>query len=178
MIERRIVRRYAEALFAAASKADVIERVESDLGLVAYALETSPSLMEVVRSPVVPRDKKKTVLQELFAGRVDGITLSFLDLLVEKRREEVALQVEPDYVELADEARGIVKAQVTTAVEPTPQERSRLAEKLRQITGRRVELSTNVDPDIIGGVIVRIGDTLIDGSIRGQLEALREKLIA
>ncbi len=177
MIERRVVRRYAKALFHAAQRTGAIDRVESDLGLVAYTLETIPSLMEAVRSPVIPRDRKKALLRDLFADKVHEVTLSFLDLLIEKRREEVVLETEPEYVLLADEARGIVKAEVTTAVPLTPEEERRLAAKLCQTTGKTIEVSTIVDPDIIGGVTVKIGDTVIDGSIRGQLEALREKLM-
>jgi len=177
MIERRIVRRYATALFEAARKANAIDRVESDLGLVSYALETMPSLMEAVRSPLVPRDHKKAVLRDLFADKIHEVTLSFLDLLVEKRREEVVLETEPEYVALADDARGIVKAEVTAAVHLTAEEESRLAAKLSRMTGKRAELSISVDSGIIGGLMVKIGDTVIDGSIRGQLEALRERLL-
>ena len=177
MIERRIVRRYAQALFEAARRADAVDAVESDLGFVAYTMETSAPLMAAIRSPLVLQEKKKAALRELFAGKVHELTLSFLDLLVEKRREDVVLQVEAEYLDIADEARGVVEAQVTTAVELTSQEKSRLAEALQRVTGKRVELSTDVDPDVIGGVLVKIRDTVIDGSIRGQLRAIREKLM-
>ena len=178
MIERRIVRRYATALFNAARKAGVVDRVESDLGLVTYTLESMSSLMETLRSPVVPRDRKRTILRDIFADKVHEVTLSFLDLLVEKRREEVVLETEPEYVALADEARGIVKAEVTAAVQLTKQEESQLAAKLSAMTGKTVELSTRIVPEIIGGVMVKIGDTVIDGSIRGQLVELRERLMS
>jgi len=178
MIERRIVRRYATALFEAARKANAIDRVESDLGLVSYALETMPSLMEAVRSPLVQRDHKKAVLRDLFADKIHEVTLSFLDLLVEKRREEVVLETEPEYVALADDARGIAKAEVTAAVHLTAEEESRLAAKLSRMTGKRAELSISVDSGIIGGLMVKIGDTVIDGSIRSQLAAIKEKLLA
>lgn len=177
MIERRIVRRYATALFNAARRAKAIDRVESDLGLVSYTLEAMPSLMEAMHSPLVPRERKKTILRDIFADKVHEVTLSYFDLLVEKRREEVVLDTEPEYIALADEARGIVKAEVTAAVRLTQEEESRLAARLSAMTGRQAQLSVEVDPDIIGGVMVKIGDTVIDGSIRGQLEALRERLL-
>ncbi|MCX8052371.1 MAG: F0F1 ATP synthase subunit delta [Armatimonadetes bacterium] len=177
MVERRIVRRYAKALFEAARKADAVDRVESDLGFVAYTFEIAPSLMKAVRSPLIPRDRKKAVVRELFADKVHELALSFLDLLIDKRREEIALDVQAEYIALADEARGIVKAEVTSAIPLTRSEESLLAEKLSRLTGKRVELSTVVDLGVIGGVTVRIGDTVIDGSIRGQLRVLKEKLM-
>lgn len=176
MIEGRIVRRYATALFSAAQRSGVIDRVESDLGLVSYTLESMPSFMEAMRSPVIARDHKKRILHEIFADKIDEVTLSFLDLLVEKRREEVVLYVEPVYVSLSDEAKGIVKADVTSAVPLTKDEELALAKKLSATTGKTAQLSITIDASIIGGLLVRIGDTVIDGSIRGQLEALREKL--
>ena len=178
MIERRVVRRYAAALFNAAWKAGVVDAVESDLGLVSYALEASPSFLEAVRSPVLPVDRKHAIVDEVFAGKVNEITLSYLRLLVDKRREEAMSHTEQEYVELANEARGIVTAHVTTAVEMTEQEEAAITAKLAEMTGKSVNLEKIVADDVIGGVLVRIGDTVIDGSIRGQLEALREKLLS
>ncbi len=178
MIEGRIVRRYATALFNAARNSNAIDRVESDLGLVSYTFESMPSFMEAMRSPLVARDTKKRILREVFGGKIDEVTLSFLDLLVEKRREDVALQTEPIYIALADESRGIVKCEVTTAVPLTKSEEAALAKKLSATTGKTAQLSVTIDPKIIAGLLVRIGDTVIDGSVQGQLEALREKLMA
>ncbi len=177
MIERRVVRRYATALFNGAWKVGVVDAVESDLGLVSYALESSPSFLEAVRSPLLPADKKHAIVDEVFAGKVNEITLAYLHLLVDKRREEAMAQTEQEYVELANEARGIVTAHVTTAVELSEQEEAEIKVKLAQMTGKSVNLEKIVAPEIIGGVLVRIGDTVIDGSIQGQLDALRGTLL-
>ncbi|MDH7600762.1 MAG: F0F1 ATP synthase subunit delta [Armatimonadota bacterium] len=177
MIQRRVVRRYAAALLSAARRANVIDRVESDLGLVAYTLDSVPLLRRAVRSPVVPRERKKQILEELLGDKLHPLTLSFLKLLVDKRREEILSAVEPEYVQLADEVRGIAKAQVLSAVELTEEQKRRLAEGLSRATGKNVLLSIEVDKSIIGGVVVRIGDTVIDGSIRGQLAAIKERLM-
>lgn len=178
MIERRIVRRYAQALFNAASKADVVDRVESDLGFVGYAFESSDDLMDAFRSPLIPRDRKKAIVRALFEEKIHEITLSYLDLLVENRREEAVVQTEAEYIEIANEARGIVNVLVTSAVRLEDDEEARLVAKLNAITGKSVHLEKHVDPSIIGGVVIRIGDKLIDGSIRGQLDRLREQLIS
>lgn len=192
MIERRIVRRYASALFAAASKANAVDQVESDLGLVSYTLQPSvgqdmmsrPSqepnkvtLWETLVSPVIPPAKKHEILDALFKDKISEITLAYLKLCVDKRREEVIRETESEYIALANEARGIVQAEVTSAVELSEDQERRLVAKLSETTGKRIELSKKVDPALIGGLLVRMGDTVIDGSIRGQLEAIRERLL-
>ncbi len=178
MIERRIVRRYAAALYSAASKAGVVDAVESDLGLISYTVESSSSLRELMFTPVVPRKKKQEILADIFKGNVQDVTLAYLNLLVDKHREEAFALTEAEYVLLANQARGIVRAEVTSAVELDETQQSRLVKKLSAATGKTIELATNVDPDIVGGVIVRIGDTVIDGSIRGQLAALKAQLLS
>lgn len=177
MIERRIVRRYAAALFGAASKADVVDAVESDLGLVGYTIESSPALWDAMVSPIIPASTKRKILGDIFGGKVQEITLAYLGLLVDKRREEALKVTESEYVLLANEARGIVEAEVTSATALDEDQAARLVSKLSATTGKKIELSSKVDPSVIGGVLVRIGDTVIDGSVRGQLAALRQKLL-
>ncbi len=178
MIEPRIVRRYATALFNAASKAGIIDQVESDLGLISYVLESSPRLTEALQAPLVPAENKRAILESIFGGKVHEITLSYLNLLVDKRREEAMIATEAAYIDLANEARGIITVDVTSAVELTPEEAARLKAKLSAMTGKVAELAVRVDPSIIGGVIVKIGDRVIDGSVKGQLAALREELLS
>jgi len=176
MIERRIVRRYATALFNAAVRMKVMDRVESDLGLISYAVESSPALVESLKNPLIPSGRKKEVVSDIFAGKVHEVTLSYLNLLIDKRREEAVALTEEEYVRLADEARGVVRAQVTTAVKLDAEQYERLRAGLSVFTGKHVEMTHELDPSIKGGVVVRIGDRVIDGSVRGQLEGLREKL--
>ena len=177
-MERRIVRRYASALFGAASKAGLVDQVESDLGLASYALESSPDLLETIRSPLVPVATKKDILRDVFGGKVQEITLSYLNLLVEKHREDAILPTEKLYVLLANEARGVITVRVESAVALTGDEESRIIAQLSRTTGKTVQLDSEVVPDHMGGALVRIGDTVIDGTIRGQLEALREALLS
>jgi F-type H+-transporting ATPase subunit delta len=176
MIATRIVRRYAAALFRAAQKAGLIDAVESDLGLVSFLFENSPDMWDAIRSPVVSPEKKHQVLRDVFAGKVQQITLDYLGLLVDKHREEVIAKTQGEYVDLANEARGLIEVDVTTAVDLDVDNETRLKGKLGQLTGKQVRLRRMVAPEIMGGVIVKIGDRVIDGSIRGRLAALRERL--
>lgn len=176
MIARRIVRRYAAALFQRAMSAGLVDAVESDLGLISYAFENSSELLDAIRSPIVNPDKKKAILRQLFGDRVSKITLDYLDLLVDQRREEAILQTETEYIALANVVRGVVEADVTTAVELSKDELARLSAKLKQVIGKDVRLRTALEPEIIGGVVVKIGDRVIDGSLRSRLAELKEKL--
>lgn len=178
MIERRVVRRYAAALYNAASKAKAVDRIESDLGLVSYVIETSPALMDAITSPLVLKSKKHAILRDIFAGKVHDITMAYLDLLVDKRREEALAMTEEEYIRIANEARGIINVQVVTAVRLTEDEEARLKAKLASRTGKSVHLEKIVDPRIIGGMTVRIVDTVIDGSVRGYLIDLKDKLMS
>ena len=178
MIEPRIARRYVTALFNAASKAGLIDRVESDLGLVSYTFESLPELFESIVSPVVPNKTKREIVRSIFEGKVEAITLDYLYLLIDKHREEAISQTEEIYILLANEARGMTTADVTTAIDLDKTLETALAAKLSKITGKKVSLNLAVDPAIIGGVMVKIGDRVIDGSIKGQLAALREMLLA
>lgn len=177
MIGRSVVKRYAKALFDAATIEKAVDQVESDLGLVSYVLETNPDLGRALHIPLITAEKKKAVLRGVFEGKVHQITLDYMCLLAEKRREDVLAETETAYVEMADEARGVVQAQVTTAVELREEDEHKLSAKLSAITGKQVHLTKSIDPAIIGGIVVRIQDKIIDGSVRGQLAALREKLL-
>lgn len=177
MIDKRIVTRYAAALFNSAKEADVIDLVESDLGLVTYTFESIPDLEQAIISPLIPADKKREIVTGVFSGKIHEATLFYLYLLIDNRREDVIGQTESEYIRLANDARGIVAAEVTSAVELTEDESVKLKAKLAQQTGKRVEISVTVDPSIIGGLIVRIGDTVMDGSIAGHLRTIKDNFI-
>lgn len=178
MIERRIVRRYATALFNAARKANSVDRVESDLGLVSYVFESSSSLGDAIYSPLIPAEKKQDIMKDIFGESVSEVTLSYLNLLITKRREEAILPTEEEFLTLANDARGVVTVHVTTAVKMTEDEVVGLREKLTATTGKTINLVRHVDAGIIGGVLLKIGDTETDGSIRGQLSALKDNLLS
>jgi len=172
-----LTRRYAGALFGAAKDADAIDRVESDLGLIAYSLQTMPRLREVLSHPLIPAGRKKEIVAEVFKSRIQDVTRHFLDLLIDKRREEILEEVEREYVRLANEFRGVMPVSGASAVPLTSEERARLRAGLEEFTGKRVELQLEEDGSLIGGLVLRIGDTVIDGSVRGYLASLKDQLL-
>ncbi|HET6455635.1 MAG TPA: F0F1 ATP synthase subunit delta [Armatimonadota bacterium] len=172
-----LARRYAGALFETAKDADLIDQVESDLGLLTFTLESTPRLKETLTHPLIPPERKKEIVADLLDERVQGVTLHFLDLLIDKRRTEILEDVEEEYVRLANEYRNVMPVMVTSAIPLTCDEKSALRKVLEQSTGKTIELQLEEDPKIIGGLTIQIGDTVIDGSVRGYLEALREQLL-
>ena len=172
-----LARRYAGALFAAVRAADLIDQVESDLGLLTFTLESAPRLLEALTHPLIPVERKKDIVADLLRNRVQELTLHFLYLLIDKRRAEVLEDVEQEYVRLANEYRNVLPVTVTSAIPITCEEKCALRKKLEESTGKTIELQLAEDPEIIGGLVIQIGDKVIDGSVRGYLESLRERLL-
>jgi F-type H+-transporting ATPase subunit delta len=173
----RAARRYATALFAAAQKQAKLDPVTRDLHTVVDLMDRTPALSEMWGSKVVPTGKKRDLISKLFASTVDPLSLAFLRLLVDKRREDILSLVHMEVQQLTDASRRLVRAEATFALQPTPEERQKLVQSLEKRTGEHVDLSIHVDPSILGGVVVRMHDTIVDGSVRGTLERLREQLL-
>ena len=176
MSEITIARRYAQALNEQAAQAGVLDQVDVDIQLISDALADSRELRDFFGSPIVSREKKAVVVKELFSGRLQQITLTFMSLLVEKRREDVFPAVVTSYRELRDAELGITAVTVRTAYELSDEDREALVRALKSLTGKEVRLQARVDTSILGGVVIRVGDTVYDGSISNHLATLRERL--
>lgn len=175
--DAKVARRYAAALFSTARKVGKTERVQHDLGLLDRLWLETPTLQRVMESPLVPHDRKHELVDRVFIEEVDVLTRGFLHLLVEKRREAILPVVGREYVRLADIERGLVRAEALVAAPIDDLQRAALVESLERRTGKQVELAVRLDPAVIGGVVVRMHDTVIDGSVRGALERLREEML-
>ncbi len=176
MSQRTVTRRYATALYQEADASGVLEAVDDDVLLLRNSIESNRELSRFFTSPVIPQEKKDTILQKLLGDRIDGLTLRFLRLLVEKDRETLTKEVLDEYQSLRDEQRGIVDANVTVARPLTDDDQEALLQALEQKTGKDVRLHVEEDSDLIGGLVIRIGDRVFDGSVRSQLSALHDRL--
>lgn len=173
----RAAKRYATALFNAAVNSNSLTKVETDLTNLLKWMEENPVLRQYWESPLVPSGRKREQIKVVLGDSIDDLTLSFLRLLVDKRREEILDAVDFELHQYADASRHIVRAEATFAIAPTDAEKQSLVKSLMQRTGESVELTVNVDAGILGGVVVRLHDTIIDGSVRGTLERVREQLL-
>ena len=173
----RAARRYACALFSAAQKQNKLEQIEKDMTALIELKQQSPAFRQMWESPQVPAGRKRELLRTMFEGNIDSLMLSFLRLLVDKRREDILEAVDQELRQQADTSRHVIRAEATFAVPPTSEEEQGLVRSLEQRTGESVILTIDVNPDILGGVIVRMQDNIIDGSVRGSLERMREQLL-
>ena len=177
MIERRIVIRYVKALLDVAVREGDLERVGRELMQVQVVLRENRELREFLLHPRVPPTRKKKLAEEVFRGLVSPLVFHSLCHIVEKKREELLTAIGDEFKEVADEYRGIAKATVQTAAEVSEERLKSIKVRLEQFLGKRVELHVEVIPEILGGVVLRIGSQIVDGSIRGRLERMRNQLL-
>jgi len=177
MITSQLAMRYTEALYELAAEKQALDSVEKELAFVEETLATYDELATLIYHPQMPLAAKKETVQRVFGPQVSEYVRNFLLLLVDKRRETALPAIIREYKVLANQARNIAEAEVTTAKPMAEGDRQALAAKLSAVTGKTVMLNTRVDERIVGGVVVKIGDKLIDGSVVRQLEALRTALL-
>ena len=168
---------YAEALFEAARERGELEEVLSDLGGFASALHESEELRLFFYGGQIPERQKRRALDGLTEGMKTSTT-NFLKVLADNGREEILEEVLARYEELVKEHLGRIEVEVTTAIELSDEQLDRLKERLGSVLeGREIILESNVAPDLVGGAVFRFGGRLMDGSIRGRLESLREGML-
>jgi len=174
-----VARRYAKALFALAKKAGKKAPAEygKDLEAFASVLKTSPELLKVFANPIITADVKKAVL----AGVLGKLSLkpmvaNFLSLLADKDRLSSVLDVAAFYRLLLDEAEGVLRGQFVTAYALTDARQDQIKTKLEKQSGKKLVLSFAVDPAILGGVLLKVGDKVLDASLRAQLDILKEQI--
>jgi F-type H+-transporting ATPase subunit delta len=168
---------YAEALFEAARERDELEEALEELKDFANALEESEELRLFFYGGQIPEREKRRAIDALTEG-MSLSTRNFLKVLSDNGREEILEEVLLRYEELVKEHLGRVEVEVTTAVELTDEELDRMKERLgRSLEGREVTLQTSVDPDVLGGAVFRFGGRMVDSSVRGRLQGLREEML-
>jgi F-type H+-transporting ATPase subunit delta len=175
MSQRTVARRYATALYEEADRIGSVDDVDADVALLRTSLDDSDELHRFFQNPVVSDTKKSNVIEALFGDRTHELTVRFLKLLVKKDREEMVSAIADQYQALRDEQLGIVEATVKAAYDLSDDDREHLKTALKKTTGKDVRLNVERDESLIGGVVVRIGDRVFDGSVRNKLETLRER---
>lgn len=176
MIERTLAKRYAAALLQVTDKEGATEETEALLLALRDAYRNNKAFRGVLAQPKIPRKMKKQLLRRAFEGIARPSFIHFLDLLVDKNRVEIIPDVADMYDRLADLSKGIVRVKVKSWKPLSDAHRGALAGRLKGLTGRQVEIDAEADPALKGGMLVHVGDTVIDGSVAHRLKVLGERL--
>lgn len=176
MRKTRLARRYAEALGDLAFEANLVDQVEEELLTFRELLQSRVGFRRVFESQQVKAEEKQRLLKEMFAGKLSRITLNFLLLVVAKRREAYVEGMIDEYIAYANRKRGVVEVELTVAHSLTESQAETLSARLEEVVGKKVRLTAKEDPEILGGVIARVGDLVMDGSVKTRLQRLHETL--
>jgi len=177
VIETTLAKRYAKALVGIGEERDALDKYGRDLADLAQLMETSRDFREVLENPVFPREEKKRV-----AGLIldklgtDVMVRNFVNLLIDRKRINQLLGIEKAFGSEVDEIRGITRGEVSSAIALDAGALDRITASLSKMTGKMVILTPTVDPSLIGGLVAKVGDTVLDGTIRTQLNQLKESL--
>jgi F-type H+-transporting ATPase subunit delta len=166
---------YARSLFQVAQEQDKLDELREQLAEFADALSQSREMQQFFFSPYFSTKEKEEGLEKVVSG-ADPAILNFLKLLIENHRMPVLFRVRGEFDRLWEEENKLLPVHVTSAVELDQGTVKQIGDRISEQTGRRVELSSEVEPDILGGIVVRVGNSVLDASIRNRLEQLRKQV--
>jgi len=172
-----MARRYAAALADVVITQGEAREVQDELNIWAQMMDDNSSLLEIFRNPTIPYEQKRNVLNTLIARtRVRPTTANFLQVLLQNHRLSELNEINTKLALQLDERSGVVSAQVTTARAVPEATQETLSAQLGTLTGKKVRLQFSVDEELIGGIVTRIGSTVYDGSVRTQLQQIKQKM--
>ncbi|MBI4963938.1 MAG: F0F1 ATP synthase subunit delta [Desulfomonile tiedjei] len=177
MISSTLARRYARALVEIGQERNALEKYGQDLTTLAQMMEASRDFSEVLISPVFTKEDKKRIAGEVLKqADTDPMVINFVNLLIDRKRIDQLPGIDKAFKEKVDEINGITRGQVTSAQALDESELGRVTEVLSKMSGKKVLVTTSVDPGLIGGLFAKVGDMVFDGTIRTQLNQLKESL--
>jgi F-type H+-transporting ATPase subunit delta len=169
----KVAEPYAEALLDLAKSNNSLQDMTNDMNIVSQFLANSSDLKKFLSNPLITKDAKKNVVKDVLGEQIDGRTLKFLLLLVDRGRIQLLENVAEKFLELSYKQESIEIAKITSSIKLSADQQKEIAEKLKIITGaKQIKLALKVDPQLIGGFTIEIGSKMIDTSIRGQLRQI------
>ncbi len=172
---QKAARRYANALITSAIEQDLLEEVKSDILLIEETLSNSSDLRLFLKSPIIKKEDKTSVVEQIFGDKIQKLTSGLLSILSQKGREKLLHDITVSFLELYNEHHNIKKVDVVTAFELSEDQLSNLQKELGKAIDKTVLMDVTEDQSLIGGLTVQIDDTIIDGSSRYKLNKLKNK---
>ena len=167
--------RYAKAILSFSLDQQKEVQVNNDMLLIANSIKESEDLQLLLASPVLKSDEKRAALKEVFSKNISSLSIGLIDLLIDNKRIAILEDVAEKFTVLFDELKGIEVAKVTTAIPLTDALNKQVLAKVKEITGKEATIESTVNPDILGGFILRIGDVQYDASISNKLQVLKRQ---
>ncbi len=175
MSELTVAARYAKSLIDLAGEQNQVEAIKGDMDLFVRTLKANPQLKAVLANPIVSHSKKIKILDEVFSGKVDKVSIAFFKLMINKGRGEVLYTTAYEYINLFNIKNHIINAVVVSATTLSEANRKRMVADIQEATGGTVVLTAKEDPDLIGGFVLTVGDRQVDTSIANDLRKLKKE---
>jgi F-type H+-transporting ATPase subunit delta len=177
ILTAEVLEPYAQALLSLAQSQDLTDRFGEDVGAILASFNDSPDMRDFLASPIVNLDAKRSVLHQVFGEQVHPYLQNFLNLLVDRRRIGFLEGICRQYQTLLRKLKQTVLAEVTSAIDLNDDQKNTIRERVKSMTSaNQVDIETRTDPDLIGGVIIKVGSQVIDASLRGQLRRISFRL--
>lgn len=177
MSDRSVASRYAKSILDLAIETNALEPVHQDMLDFISTCKSSPALQGLLRNPITPLDKKLSILKALFGEKFNKLTIGFFEIMIRKERSEIILPAAVEFINQYNSKNKIVIAEITTAVEISAELEAQLLAKVSQLAEGEIQVHKIVDPEIIGGFILRVEDKQIDTSFRTKLASLKKELV-
>jgi len=177
VLDNSVAVTFVNALLEIAVKKGLLEQIEKDLDLVCDVITQNADFKKVLLHPSVTRNDKKNLIKKVFGAPVSGLMRNFLSLVVDRRKEWVLESIPDVYKKTIDEKKGVLRAKVQTVIPIEGDRLNNLRKRLDKITGKSVEVEVVNDPQILGGMVIRIGNTMIDRSVASRLKNLKARLL-
>jgi len=175
MMHSTAATRYAISLRDLANEKGKVDECMADMALISKTIKENHELELLLKSPIIKLDKKANILNALFASKIGELSKAFVDIITQKGREQLLGSITERYVELVKASRNIVSAQVTTAAPLTDALKADVLSVIAKLQAGEVDLEEKIDPSIIGGFILRVGDQMIDSSVQAKFRKLRQE---
>ena len=176
MSEFRVASRYARSIFDLAIEMKNVDQIYEDMLIIEHVLQENRELVSLLKNPIIRYDYKLRVLNKVFEKHLHELTLRFFNLVCRKNRAQILPECSNAFVILYHNYKGIVRANVSTAVKISAQISKDFENIISKATGKKVELETSVDDSLLGGYILKVGDNQIDDSLKSKLNNLRREL--
>lgn len=167
---------YSKALFELAIELNLLDKILDEFEFVVKSFNEYPEFYEIITSPKVNLGEKKKIIDETFKGKISNELLSFIKLLFDKKRESFIKEICKEFRIISDEHNGLVLATVESVIPLTNEEIKKLETELNKLTGKTITVTNIINKDIVGGLVVKVGDKIIDGSVKRKLENLKHDL--